>query len=274
MAYPAVQAGSTTNFPTSGSAAPAKPANLAVGDILMACVIAQDAGTTVGFTTPTGWTKISEDINGHGGMAIFGKIADAADVAASTFTFVTSAARAGAGLSRITTDNPSSIFEKVSHANALTTPGFTPDTAGGLFLIFVASEGGGLRTAGTYAIANNNPASWSEAYDAGVSDGAGTRNAAMASAYRGVMTATGAATAVLSGATDQSFISIVSIVPARPTSFAILSTIGIPTLIEKILVAAWHVAATLNLVTQSGVAPKWRNLAKRAQGNMYNQDKS
>ena len=65
----------------------AKPAGLAVGDLLLA-VACYESGNSQTMSSPNGWTSIAKtDEDSNVGMETFYKIADASDVAASEFTF-------------------------------------------------------------------------------------------------------------------------------------------------------------------------------------------
>ena len=76
-----------------------KPAGLEVGDLMIAQVVGQDTTSydITTFTAPENWTSIRQDDYISGGLhmtgsALFWKIADAADVAASDFTFTATGA--------------------------------------------------------------------------------------------------------------------------------------------------------------------------------------
>jgi len=79
--------------PTGNDITITKPTGLAVDDLMVACVshFAEVSNINLNFTTPSGWTLSQESgisIGGDGGSyAVFYKLADASDVAASDFTF-------------------------------------------------------------------------------------------------------------------------------------------------------------------------------------------
>lgn len=194
------QSSQTSAIAASTSVTITKPTSLAVGDLLVAHLMAQ--GSSVGaFTVPSGW---AEDINrvtaGSVGddcrLQVLTKVAEAADVAASNFTFTISAAdRTGGGLSRVTNYGKKSGSGSVIQEDSVTTPvvvtGFTPDRADCLFMVFTAIVGSGGSTPSltSVSMATNNP-SWTERYDLNAS-GLGNQHLGMATASRPEMTATG-----------------------------------------------------------------------------------
>jgi len=150
-----------------------KPTDLAVGDLLIAHIFNAKAQT---ITPPSGFTALlttttTGSINQHA-MYLFWKVADAGDVAATTFSFTTASSQtAGGGLMAFTGATSFAPIPEFagSTANNTGSPSFantiTPHIADSMILIL-----GGLITAGstsgvsTYAIATSNP-SWTEIYD-------------------------------------------------------------------------------------------------------------
>ena len=90
-----IQSTSTNNSNNANSIAIPKPSGLAVGNLMVAVLTANDAATT-SVTTLSGWTSAITQ-SGNGGASIQFKIADAGDVAASNFTFAFSRTTVVAG---------------------------------------------------------------------------------------------------------------------------------------------------------------------------------
>ncbi len=149
-----------------------KPVGLAVGDeIVMILVSSQDQRRIN--AAPSGFTETDFDNTvGFSSLSIQTKIADAGDVAASTFTFTfndTGGAQdiRGVGFA-ISSPNPINpigpeLKARVTGANPSFANGITPPSVNSL-LIFIAAHTSGSGMSG-YAIANDNPASWTEVYD-------------------------------------------------------------------------------------------------------------
>lgn len=208
------QSSQTSNFAASTSVTITKPTSLAVGDLLVAHLVAGGV-SVVSFTVPAGWT---EDINtvtagGTGNdcrLQVLTKVAEAADVSASNFTFTISAAdRTGGGLSRVTNYGKKSGSTSATQNDSTTSPivfaGITPDRADCLFMVFIGMVGtgsGSTPSLTSVAIATSNP-TWTERYDLNAT-GLGDQGIAMATASRPEATATGdvTVTAVLPSAAD------------------------------------------------------------------------
>jgi len=90
-----IQSTSTNNNNNANSIAIPKPSGLAVGNLMVAVLTANDAATTT-VTTLSGWTDAISQA-GNGGASIQFKIATAGDVAASDFTFAFSRTTVVAG---------------------------------------------------------------------------------------------------------------------------------------------------------------------------------
>lgn len=247
-----------------------KPSGLAVGDLL----VVETENYSNSTTPPAGWSTIVSNTHSPDAMHfdIFAKIADAADVAASTFTFTTGGGtiRAGGAIIRITGPGltiplaipVSSTAGTNASATALSTTTITPP-AGALLLLFTAHKGATLRTVSGYAVATSNP-SWTEAYDGGGATGGAAVGLSMAYATRGQITATGAGTATVSGANDYTDIALLAVIPAPiiPTAIALSTSVPAPTFVKVLMVAAISLTSTINAAVASIVTPLWRGEAK------------
>lgn len=216
MAFP-VLASSTTAAGSGGVVSPAKPASLAVGDLMIGWACQQN-NTSATMSPPSGsWTLIRSDSANTGGIFIgstYWKVADSADVAAASFAFTGNAGSSGghtaAILMRITGYGTTFVSNGNSNtpgSGAITTTGVTPGIAS-LLIILTGGQGTTTRTISGQAVANNNPA-WTEIQDfAGdfmyLSAAWGNYNAA---------TATGNSTATWSGGVDYYATQLISVPP-------------------------------------------------------------
>jgi len=184
-----------------------KPVGLSVGDLMIAHIVgtASLSGGVPSFTPPADWTEIRNDTYTaykDFGASLFWKIADSDDVAATDFTFTHVAVGAYEGVISAWTGHDASVPINANNGQAnassttVTSPTITP-AANCVICLFCSSE---LNiTTGSYAIATNNPGSWSEAYDIAVDD---NKDATLALGYalRPETTATGNGTATISSA--------------------------------------------------------------------------
>lgn len=265
MALPTYQ--SSTSASGTASASPAKPTGLSVGDIL--CAFGAAYGATI-ITAPANWITIFPDVAGSHGACSFYKVADAADVAASSFAFAAAgASKLNVGLMRISTDNLLTPYEQKSSASVTTgTPsaaGFTPIIGGGLFVIMVGYAAQDQKTMGSYAIATNNP-TWTEALDGNVQIGGGNTDylgVSMAYANRGRMTATGGVTFAFSPNANNmlgAFVQLVNFVPALPLPLSLSVTLTRPT--TPILATPFVLTALLPTPAFSDVPATWSPVPK------------
>lgn len=159
---------STSN--TSGNAAsgsPAKPANLTVGDLIIAqCVI---YNTTIS-SVPSGFTLIRLTAYSTVRSALYYKIADAADVAASTFTFKFSASCSFVVALSVFKVNTFDSTNPIDSSNGvgmnddnIRSPGTTVTKTYSTICIFCG--GGANATVSQYQIPTDDPATWVETYD-------------------------------------------------------------------------------------------------------------
>lgn len=127
-----------------------KPTGLAVGDVMIAFCWANNSTATWSYTSGGGggWTAIGNNA-GTGGSAFFRKIADAADVAAATFTFTratNSVNGAGVIIARYTNPDPTNPVDTFSFGTtgAGTSVGIgtqTPAGAGNVLVEFASKTG-------------------------------------------------------------------------------------------------------------------------------------
>ena len=169
---------STANADADASVVVTKPTGLAAGDFMLAFCVRE--ASSEGFATPAGWTSLNANNFGTQlSTAVFGKVADSSDAAATNFTFApagTLGDGSSVALVRVTgqgfgtpagntvdtsaTDSTGAFpDETVSFA------GLTPLAANSMLYMFLAnSDVSSNITFGSYAVANNNP-SWTELYD-------------------------------------------------------------------------------------------------------------
>jgi hypothetical protein len=181
-----------------------KPAGLSVGDLMVAHVMARDRATNdIDITPPDEWSTIRQEKDSSTfGTGLFWKIADAADVAASDFTFTWAESASHKGIITAWTghDPTSPINANEGQINAasttVTSDGLTPSVADCVICFFCSITND--NTQSDYAIADDNPASWTEVYDypCDISYDLGV---SMAYATRPETSATGNATATTSG---------------------------------------------------------------------------
>ncbi len=166
-----------------------KPTGLAVGDLMIASVVAhQDGVGDTTMNTPSGWTLLASNGASGAGNALFAKIADSADVSASDFSFSNTSASFMAGsILRVTGVNLVSLKSAIhdSTGNDGTNPSFTsnitPDFNGALLVMLVHGYGSdNTGSIGTYVVNGTNP-TWTESLD--TSRNAGTADPIAGSAY-------------------------------------------------------------------------------------------
>jgi len=128
-----------------------KPAGLAVGDFMLAHVVNKDTAGTI--TPPANWTIVGAQSNtASSRSALFYKFADAADVAASTFTFTLGSTgrnlgEIGAWLN-VDTSNPiNAADQQINDAGTSISVPVPSVTAWCEVLIIGSNASGGLATA-------------------------------------------------------------------------------------------------------------------------------
>ena len=199
--YQSVQSNTSNN---TGSVVITKPTSLAVGDWLVASIWAdRDSGSTATLTTPAGWTAEENwtAVSTVASMAIYSKVADSADVAASNFTFSAGGSTSNlhmiGHLARITTvafkDNSTMSADSTNGAS-ITAPSVSQTYASSLYLgFFGAADTGGIPAATTFGIATSNP-TWTEQASSTVSDSTTSSRLTFYTATRPEVTSTGTLT--------------------------------------------------------------------------------
>jgi hypothetical protein len=191
---------------------------------MIAQVVGRGSNTTSAFTPPANWDFIRHDnyaATTDTGSSLFWKIADADDVAASDFTFTATGATSNRGtITAWYYSGGISINASEGQANVasitVTSDGLTPSVADCMICLFCAIADD--NTQSSYAIANDNPASWTEAYDLN-SDLTYDLGLSVGYARRLETSATGNGTATTSGS-DANVGQLVAIAPvsvATPT---------------------------------------------------------
>lgn len=189
----AVPSTANTGYTASGSVTIAKPASLAVGELLLAVLTADDS-TDSTINTLSGWTLVQSQTysSADNSVNVQYKVADAGDVAASDFTFTTTAgtSRIGGAILRITGNTPTSCVEVIltnfndtaDSATVSVSGSATPTFDGSLLVMVLAGTltGAGTGTVGTYVINGSNP-TWTEVLDTSVDSG--TRDPISGAAY-------------------------------------------------------------------------------------------
>ncbi len=191
----------------SASCVIVKPAGLTVDDLMIAHVITSTAEDTPGATSaPGGWTEIRQDAGADLRSALFWKIAVPADVDASDFTFTVDNTPIGdctiGAISAWTGHDASSPIntnngQYNASSTTVTSPAITPSVANCMILMLAGIEDN--NTQSNYAIADDDPGGWAEAYDILTTEGSDCA-AAMGYVLRPETTATGLGTATTSGA--------------------------------------------------------------------------
>lgn len=266
----------------ANSVSPAKPAGLAVNDLMIAQAVSDGTSSDQTMSAPAGWTQIRQNSTGtFRGFAIFSKLADAADVAASSFTFTRGDTN---GVIKATVFAvhanglvPSvNVFDgttRTSSSGALTTGGVTPTLSDALLTILASASDNDSETFGSYSIVNNNP-SWTEAYDSNTLSGAFGATTAMAYGQRTLLTATGTVSATVSDPVNASDITILAITPPALTpaagTLSAVSVFSIPVVLENTL----QIVSSIVAPTVSIVESLWRNARKSANNGWRNRPKS
>jgi len=178
-----------------------KPSGLAIDDLMVAQINVFDDG----ITTPAGWTQIAATEHTSCGMFIYWKIADAADVAASSFDFVldnganTHVGCIGA-FTGASTINPIPAGDiATGSGTSLSTIGMIQNTSGNMLLIMSnqGDTGAYPTTASNWAVAVTNP-TWTQRYNYGMGGlTSHTIGINMASAIRRAATFTGVASSTI-----------------------------------------------------------------------------
>jgi len=150
-----------------------KPTGLAVGDLMVAFIaVVQSSAGANDTSLKSGWTNISNDVNGFSTVAwrSMYKVAEQADVDATTFNFkhgIAGSRYLGGGMSRITGAIANFTVKSNQDINgtSFTTADLTPANANSL-LLFFSLKWNGATGVSSQACATSNP-TWAEAYDFG-----------------------------------------------------------------------------------------------------------
>lgn len=200
-----------------------KPTGLAVGDLMIALMGGTGGGAGKTWTA-SGWTTSSnqDTATSQFSTSILYKVADAGDVAASTFTISSNAAEISQWgcILRVTGANTSTPVTPTITNNSQTSttnPTFTntiTPKANSLLIMFIIGREYAAGVSG-YAIVTSNP-TWTEQTD--LAGDAGTTNVvfAIATAVRAAATATGNSSATIgsAGATHNIGCLMIAIQPA------------------------------------------------------------
>jgi hypothetical protein len=287
----------TEGWGTASSITITKPSGLAVGNMMLVHIAAD---STNNISPRADWYSLAGVLgaitttgsqNGRR-MGFQYKIADAADVAASNFTWTTpNDSRAGA-IIRISGQgsSPAILFGQASvdnGANPSFANGLTPFSTSLLLMLGSTIEGnvGGGSVISNYAIATDNP-TWTERYDFGIDAGTSDPHMFGATATRSQITNTGNSSLTIAGggagATD-SFCYLISINEPSPdanlTPAAIALASAVPalaafTLSAALSPAAIALAANLPVPVLASNNNPWENTDKAAAPSWQNTNKS
>lgn len=155
---------------TDASPALAKPTGLEVGDLMLLYVWVL-TGSTLSITPPDGFSSAAVGDSADTYVQLFTKVADAADVAASTFTVATGDASnpKAAALAAFYEQAAASPVQDAgataggNSASPYGYPSITTATGAELLVAFWSSYG--YVTWGSYLTHYQNPATWTEALD-------------------------------------------------------------------------------------------------------------
>lgn len=259
IASAAVNASSSNNITIN------KPTGLAVGDLMIAIV---GGPNDYSVNTKSGWTGLTQAQSVEGNQLTAKaqwKIADAADVAASTFVFSTNT---GSGLTgcilRFSGHNPSAPInaENAVHNNTNTTTpsiacGITPAVANCMILASIWQAEGSTTTASGYAVATDSPTLTERLDQAGTVAGT-SRGMSMhvATGERAATSATGNLSATMSNSGDRFVGILIAIAPLTSTDYPMTAALGTFTLtgIAASLKIGWKMLAAVGAFTLTGIA--------------------
>lgn len=293
----AVESVATTAFNSVGEGeylTITKPTGLTVGDLLFAhlSVVQSDSGGG-GFENKSGWTTLigeskHTNLNSTASTKVMYKTAEAADVAASDFTFQkdsTSADACGGALIRVAAG--SAPYAQVGTDSDDTTPEFTntvtPTIASSLllFLTTVADATQASGTCSSYAVTTSNP-TWTEQYDFSANLFGCRGLMAGASAIRPETTATGDSTCTYSNHSQNSIGVIILVNPVgsaifNATQLELTSSIQAPSVTGGAIPATPSVLALTSSIptpTVTTPTPKYTNTNKSSTSTFTNTTKS
>lgn len=176
----ALAVASTSNLTAYGTTAViTKPTGLAVGDLMVA-IIASNSTTSTTINTASGWTSVGQSSTAVGSVSIQIKIAEAADVSASTFTFTDDdAIRVTGGILRVTgaptligsvvADSETDSYNSTQTPTISFTTSLTPIVANSLVVIGLQAEQGPVSGAGSIGSYVSTPSiTFTELFDVAV----------------------------------------------------------------------------------------------------------
>lgn len=240
----------TTNTAASGFV------SLAVGDLMISHFTADTSGGVV--SPPASWTEVVKTTGTGLGSQIAYKVADSGDVSGNTFSFTWStAANVTLSIARITGHRNLNIIPVSSGTGSASSTDvvsgtITPALADNLIMLFATSAG--TRTCSGYAIATSTP-SFTETYDYS----AAAPSSAMAWGLRPQVTATGSASATLSGA-SVNIGQLISVSPAQ--DFTVSETVNLTdTFTGNLTILLLEVLAITDSFT-STISRLWTKLSR------------
>lgn len=261
---------------------------------MVAIIAKDDSGDSNSLTTPTNWTLMDSAITGaFNQIAVYSKVADSADAAASNFTFglASGTAHLAGVLYRITGtfSAPTCVYaidasstNEVSNApDTHQIGGITPTVASSLLISFIAGLiTGDVPGISTYETQTSNP-TWTERHDF---SSAGGYRIGTATATRTEVTATGYIQFTFSGNDDihasESLGAILAITDTQSNSTSpsvLTSALAVqePSLIISSTIDPAVITATINInaPTVTTADPLWNNTDKPSPGSIANTDK-
>lgn len=269
-------------FTTSTSLTITKPTSLAVGDLMVARIVAETALVS-DLVLPSGWSEIGSIDDGARVMRVMNKIADSADVAATNFTFsVTNSCVCGGEL--IAISGGGIVLSSRSEGSVTASGGnvtftnstITPNTANSVLLFFIWKVGT-VKTFSNYAITTDNP-SWTEISDVNTTLGI-DHSISCAYANRSQTTATGDwKVTVDSGGTDSIngvfvIVDTITNVTVTPTVMDITASIQAPLIGITILPTVMSIVSSIVSPVVTALSSIFTNTTKNV-GTWTNQSKS
>jgi hypothetical protein len=292
VALRSVSTAAFTALTSSGTLSINKPTGLTVGDVLVAHLsMVITSGANGNWDTPSGWTaSLNTNESGNGNsearLTVFYKVADASDVAASSFTFQadgTQPSYAGGALYAVSGGaiSGTTVVDYTANATSATST-TTPSGAGGVtppansLLLFLTTSASANVTTGSVdsqAITTSNP-TWAEQYDFVGSEGVanGTNRQGLmsgATALRPEATATGNTSATMTNFSQNHVLGLVAIPPvvdASATLTPLTLTVSLTTPAQTLshTLTPLTLSVTLNAIIATTPAAKWLNTDKNA----------
>ena len=258
----------TTVWATSDGITINKPSGLALGELMVAHIVVEGAGSPNDITL-TGWTLIV-GFDDSEVAAILWKFADSGDVAATNFTFNTDGShKCGGAIYRFTGGSNAFVAGTYDTTSTTTshvfdTADITPTTADSMILFLFHTYGGAVGVTSAYAIATSDP-TWTEAYD--FSNDTGT-DMCLSSAYavRTAVTSTGDASCTTTGTTNGRAV-LVAIAPrvdatVTPNVLSVPVVLNASTLGVSFSPNVISIGVTANTPVAANPTPDWVNQDK------------